>query len=314
MPWLVAPLLVLRLFALALPTAALFILASSLIAPVIEDPRLRLAVGLLSAAVPALLLRWRVARFLARRLSHLPWIAFVNLVLTAGLVLGFADDAGRALRRHGDWFIGQRNGFVARTLRSAIGAAAGALERVDPVPELAAVPAARPSPYVFPLAIRVLPANESQRFGAERPQPRPVECELGHCGVDLVGPVGLPVHAVADGVVVKIERDAFADPRSGRYVVLAHDGGAAGTRYIHLDEVGIMLRPGDAVVAGQIVGRLGATGVKTSAPHLHFALTVRRGDRDVFVDPEPLMRTWPLPPADAAAATPRIGSPAAPPT
>jgi murein DD-endopeptidase MepM/ murein hydrolase activator NlpD len=317
--WLVAPLLLLRFLALALPSAATFVLASALAAPVVEEPRWRLAVGVVAALAPGLLLRWRVAVFLARRgrrvaLGVEPTLAIVNLAVAAGLVLGFADDMGRALRRHGDWFVGERHGFVARTVRAGISGAAGALERFEPTPELGALPpppgpgpepAPRPA-WVHPLAgpARVLPASESQRFGAARPQPRPAECELGHCGVDLVGPVGLPVHAVADGVVARIETDAFADARSGRYLVLAHEGGAAGSRYIHLDTIAPGLRPGDPVAAGQVIGTLGATGIQRSAAHLHFALTVRRDGRDLFVDPEPLLRRWTLvdatPPVAAA--------------
>ena len=46
-----------------------------------------------------------------------------------------------------------------------------------------------------------------RRFGAARPQPRPAECELGHCGVDLGTTLGEPVFAIFDGVIERIERD-----------------------------------------------------------------------------------------------------------
>jgi murein DD-endopeptidase MepM/ murein hydrolase activator NlpD len=138
---------------------------------------------------------------------------------------------------------------------------------------------------------RILPARESQRFGAARPQPRPRECELGHCGVDLAGPHGAPVHAVFDGVVEKLERDALRGGRAGVYLVIAHGRGALRSRYIHLAAIAPGLAVGSVVRSGQVIGALGATGILRSAPHLHFGLQI--GDR--YVDPEPYLRRWALP-------------------
>src|SRR5437870_2958447 len=126
------------------------------------------------------------------------------------LSLGFADDVGRALRRHGDWFLGERNGAVARLMRRGVTMVAERLEHFDPPREIAPTilppdptierplgpfqPGHEPPPpqpvvigWFHPLAggERAMPVSESRRFGAVRPQPRPSECELGHCGVDL---------------------------------------------------------------------------------------------------------------------------------
>src|SRR5581483_5276776 len=105
----------------------------------------------------------------------------------------------------------------------------GYLEKFDPLPELAPVvlppdpTLPLPAPptvlaWFHPLAgpRRAMPITESRRFGAQRPPPRPVECELGHCGVDLGTTLGEPVFAVFEGVVERIERDETRGERAGR--------------------------------------------------------------------------------------------------
>ena len=83
----------------------------------------------------------------------------------------------------------------------------------------------------------------------------------GHCGVDLDGPEGRPVVAVADGVVVRVERHELGlDGKSGRYVRIEHDDGTL-TAYMHLDEIADGLELGDHVDGGQYIGTLGATAV-----------------------------------------------------
>ena len=142
---------------------------------------------------------------------------------------------------------------------------------------------------------RALPLFESRRFGAARPQPRPAECELGHCGVDLAAPLGAPVFAIADGVVERVERDADEGGRAGRYVRLAHLDGSWVTRYIHLSTIRRDLKPGTRVAAGELLGAVGRTGVDENFPHLHFGLSRRSGATgEIYVDPEPLLRVWEL--------------------
>ena len=50
------------------------------------------------------------------------------------------------------------------------------------------------------------------------------------------------------------------------------------------------------VKSGQVIGLLGDTGVKESAPHLHFAMTIRpqKDGYEKYIDPEPLVALWPL--------------------
>jgi murein DD-endopeptidase MepM/ murein hydrolase activator NlpD len=143
---------------------------------------------------------------------------------------------------------------------------------------------------------RRMPTNHTQAFGAERPGDRPAQCLSGHCGVDVGGGLwGEPVHAVHDGVVDRVNRGPNED-HGGVYVRLAHRDGTVFTQYFHLAAVPRWVQPGARVEAGQIIGIVGDTGVKKSAPHLHFTISVRPS-RDAFeryLDPEPLIAIWPL--------------------
>lgn len=152
--------------------------------------------------------------------------------------------------------------------------------------------------WVHPVTgtVEKMPEQVSRHFGAERKGVERTECGAGHCGVDLDGPEGRPVVAVADGTVVRVERHELGlDGRSGRYVRIEHDDGTL-TAYMHLDDVARGLEPGDHVDGGQYIGTLGATAVYAAAPHLHFSLEVpnvagTHGDNTNthYVDPAPFL-------------------------
>jgi len=151
--------------------------------------------------------------------------------------------------------------------------------------------------WVHPVtgSAELMPEQSSRHFGAAREGIDRPECGAGHCGVDLDGPRGRPIVAVAAGTVVRIELSELGlDGRSGRYVRIQHDDGTL-TSYMHMDEVA-EVRVGDRVAAGQYIGTLGATAVFASAPHLHFSLEVPAqpglsGDiTDThYVDPAPFL-------------------------
>ncbi len=142
--------------------------------------------------------------------------------------------------------------------------------------------------WVHPLAsARLLPANDSGRFGAPRPGVRSVECAQGHCGIDLGSVRGSVVHAAADGEIAAV----FAESRTeaGRVVVIDHGGGLK-TFYMHLDEIRGGFEVGQPIHAGDPVGTLGSTGFSRPVPHLHFAMTYESGGRTWYIDPEPMIR------------------------
>jgi Peptidase family M23 len=160
--------------------------------------------------------------------------------------------------------------------------------------------------WIHPVAdaTEKMPPEPSRHFGAERLGIMRAECGAGHCGVDLDGPRGRAVVAVADGVVVRVERHELGlDGRSGRYVRIEHDDGTL-TAYMHLDDIADGLEVGDRVDGGQYLGTLGATACYEAAPHLHFSLELpnhpgSHGDNTDthYVDPAPFLVRSHLAPA-----------------
>lgn len=89
-----------------------------------------------------------------------------------------------------------------------------------------------------------------------------------HGGVDFPAPTGTPVHAAQKGRVVLAEELFF----SGNTVIVDHGLGIY-TFYCHFSEIDSKV--GDEVVAGTVLGKVGATG-RVTGPHLHWGLTVER--------------------------------------
>lgn len=96
-----------------------------------------------------------------------------------------------------------------------------------------------------------------------------------HLAVDYGAPVGAPVVAVAPGVVVS----ASYSGSSGNMVHLRHTGGYE-TFYLHLSAFASGVRAGTHVGQGELIGKVGATGLATG-PHLDFR--VKRGG--AFINP-----------------------------
>ena len=117
-----------------------------------------------------------------------------------------------------------------------------------------------------------------------------------HEGIDFPAPNGTPVHAVADGTIVRIDHDFVDwDPESesaaldesvalgytpartldlirGRQVWI-DQGDRIVTRYAHLSAVAD-LAVGDHVSAGDVIGAVGSSGFPEGGPHLHLEVRV----------------------------------------
>ena len=96
----------------------------------------------------------------------------------------------------------------------------------------------------------------------------------GYNGIDLVAPVGTPIHAAADGTVV-VARQGGYNGGYGNYVVIQHSNGTQ-TLYGHM--LSVAVSAGGTVAQGETVGYLGNTG-RSTGPHLHFEV---RGARNPF--------------------------------
>jgi murein DD-endopeptidase MepM/ murein hydrolase activator NlpD len=87
-----------------------------------------------------------------------------------------------------------------------------------------------------------------------------------HTGLDYCGQIGDPIYAAAAGVVV------FTGPLTvrGNATMIDHGHGVF-SAYLHQSE--ILVKLGDRVEQGQLIGRVGNTG-RVEGPHLHFEVLV----------------------------------------
>jgi len=83
-----------------------------------------------------------------------------------------------------------------------------------------------------------------------------------HTGLDISNRVGTPVRAPARGAVTF----AAADGAYGISITVDHGNGMA-TRYAHLNKA--LVKVGDYVQRGDVIGELGNTG-RSTGPHLHY--------------------------------------------
>lgn len=93
----------------------------------------------------------------------------------------------------------------------------------------------------------------------------------GHPGVDIAVARETPIRAAGSGTV----REAGFDDVYGEYALIDHGAGLE-TLYGHASRM--LVRPGQTVRAGEVIGHTGSTG-RSSGPHLHFE--VRKDGRPV---------------------------------
>lgn len=117
-----------------------------------------------------------------------------------------------------------------------------------------------------------IPGAATGRLGERRVfngQPR-----APHSGMDLKAKLGAPVRAPAAGKVLLADALFFA----GKTIILDHGLGLT-TQYAHLSK--FLVKPGDSVKKGQIIGKVGATG-RVTGPHLHWALKLKTSRVDPY--------------------------------
>lgn len=118
----------------------------------------------------------------------------------------------------------------------------------------------------------ILPTNGRVTSGFSNARAHPIHNrDLPHEGVDLSAPRGTPILAAANG------RVTLAGRRSGYGLIVQLDHGYGfSTLYGHASQ--LLVKPGQRVERGDVIARVGKTGIATS-PHLHYE--VRVGDRPV---------------------------------
>lgn len=81
-----------------------------------------------------------------------------------------------------------------------------------------------------------------------------------HLGTDYAAPTGTPIYAAGDGIVTKARYEKY----NGRNVKIRHNG-TYSTQYLHMSSLAV--KPGQKVKQGQLIGKVGSTGLATG-PHL----------------------------------------------
>ncbi|MFJ1455828.1 M23 family metallopeptidase [Nocardia sp. N2S4-5] len=195
-----------------------------------------------------------------------------------------------------------RRAARAVALTAVVGASAGAFAVVDSHGEssaagLAAVqralppsPAAAPILRDQPAAAPQPPAEWAMAKAAMDTRPRTVRPVAGalsspfgmrwgalHAGIDFAEPLGAPIAAVTDGVVIE------AGPASGfgMWVRVQQDDGTVGV-YGHVND--ILATVGQQVRAGDVIATVGDRGFSTG-PHLHYEVWTH--DHGEKIDPIP---------------------------
>jgi murein DD-endopeptidase MepM/ murein hydrolase activator NlpD len=111
-------------------------------------------------------------------------------------------------------------------------------------------------PSLWPVQGRITSTYAEVRVSPSSGGTRP------HMGIDISAPLGTPVVAPADGVVISAGREA----QYGLLICVDHGHGFT-TMFGHLKE--IRVKTGDRVKSGQTLGTVGTTG-NTTGPHLHY--------------------------------------------
>ncbi len=111
-----------------------------------------------------------------------------------------------------------------------------------------------------------------------------------HEATDIMAPRGTPVHAIAEGNIVKL----FTSKKGGLTIYQFDNAQKYSFYYAHLDKYAAGVKEGMLVRPGQVIGYVGSTGDADAAnPHLHFAISLLDPDKKYWkgteLNPYPIL-------------------------
>ncbi len=113
----------------------------------------------------------------------------------------------------------------------------------------------------------------SSRFSPRRFHPVQKRWKA-HKGTDYAAPRGTPIWSTANGTVIK----AGYTSGNGRYVKIQHNRKYS-TQYLHMSK--ILVKKGQVVKQGQVIGKVGSTGLATG-PHVCYRFWVNGKQQDPY--------------------------------
>lgn len=123
------------------------------------------------------------------------------------------------------------------------------------------LPLKRPGVFAYPVSV----PSVTQEYGATAFAQRAYKTKF-HNGIDFRAPLGTPVMAAEDGVIMEAGNNGRI--QYGKYILIKHDNNLA-TLYAHLSRQ--IVSKGTKVKRGDIIGYSGNTGYSTG-PHVHFTV------------------------------------------
>ena len=190
-----------------------------------------------------------------------------------------------AAARSMPWACSERRAGRGRGLAGGSGSGAGVVLLLGLIQLAWPVPSQASSPWslgVFPVSrFQAYTSHYGMRAG-------PGGGVRPHYGIDIASPLGSPIHNWWGGVLQEVINDGTCGVglviRSGAYEhIYCHLAGwASGDSY---RSGPVLLRRGQAVRTGQLIGHVGLSG-RTTGPHLHWGL--RHAGR--WLDPARILR------------------------
>lgn len=118
-------------------------------------------------------------------------------------------------------------------------------------------------PFVYPSK-----AKKSTPYGKKRTFNGSLDPSYFHKGLDFAGKTGDPIYATEDGKVILTGYNSNGFNVNGSCIFLDHGHGIV-SAYLHLSS--ILVKEGDFIKKGQLIGKTGSTGIATG-PHLHWGV------------------------------------------